>query len=411
MALDNRDIQAIADAKSDRHLFNCQTEAFKLFSEVVDEAHQWLTSCPCHNHIWSRKEWSRWRQQQEFQRETGCKRCWRRGRRGSELARGDFDFVIEQALVKNSVRFQSLLALVEPARATRLVHTLEKMKRAWVEEVLDKVMGWKRLPWLLLGLWPEDERSQQVATECLSQWNQLENKDEADRVTKAFMNDSDGENQLFEDLKRLDETGEASTGLMLRLKEYDLLMTHCQRVEQIHAEYKRGFEAGMQCATLCANLNLCSNLQLFECWEAREFAKMMWNCHAASRLLKGCPVSSAIAVHAPQHQKNAAVYHALPVQLFRTISEAHVLLQRWEEAQVKVTTQLPTQEKMLMDSFFRRLEDRVVSMTAPIVRAQGGVESAVAACYDRRSVVDMAMVAAQQPISYQIFSTDHKAIY
>ena len=105
-ALDSKDIAAIADAIGDRDYFYCETEAFRLFSEGVDEAHQWLTSCPCDDHIWSTEGLSRERQQQTFQHETGCKRCWRRGRRGSEIARGDFNVAIKRVLGKNSVRFQ-----------------------------------------------------------------------------------------------------------------------------------------------------------------------------------------------------------------------------------------------------------------------------------------------------------------
>ena len=74
-ALDSKDTAAIADAIGDRVCFNCETEAFRLFSEGVDEAHQWLPSCPCHDHIWSTQGFSRERQQQTFQHETGCKRC------------------------------------------------------------------------------------------------------------------------------------------------------------------------------------------------------------------------------------------------------------------------------------------------------------------------------------------------
>ena len=97
VALDNKALDAIAEAVGDRDFFACETEAFKIFSSAMSDCHRWLTGCPCHDHIWSREDWSAGRQQQEFEKETGCKRCWRRGRRGSELARGKFVPVIQKA--------------------------------------------------------------------------------------------------------------------------------------------------------------------------------------------------------------------------------------------------------------------------------------------------------------------------
>ena len=370
IALDNKDLVEIAEAVADRRHFNSQTEGFRLFSGGVDEAHQWLTSCPCHDHIWSNKDWSAERQQQEFERETGCKRCWRRGRRGSELARGDFDVVIKRVLGKNSARFQKLLGFLPPEKATGLVHNLERMKRLWVEEILDKVCGWKCLPHLTLGLWPEDQRSQAVATECLRQWSRMENKDDADRITKAFMDDSDAENTLAVGMRRLDETGEASVSLMLSSKEYNILMTHCQRVEGLHAEFKRESKFGKQPPMLCASLNLGTNLQTFQAWEVREFLKANWFNFTVQRVLKFCPLSDAIRKHVSWGHKIKAVYHTLPVQMFGTMSGVHLLLQRWSDALAKTSTRLPPQEKMLIDSFFRRLENRIVSVKVPMERTQ-----------------------------------------
>ena len=114
-------------------------------------------------------------------------------------------------------------------------------------------------------------------------------------------------------LRRLDETGEASVSLMLRAKEYNMLMTHCQRVEEIHAAFKRRGGVGVTPAMLCATVNLPGNLDVFRSWEAREFAKAMWPLYHANHLLKCCPsVSDAVRRHTKMNVKMAAVYHATP---------------------------------------------------------------------------------------------------
>ena len=127
----------------------------------------------------------------------------------------------------------------------------------------------------------------------------------------------------------------------------------------------------------------------------------MWHDYDPQRLLTYCTISDAVRVHAKQSEKNAAVYHSLPTHMFRGMTETLVLLQRWANAQTKISTQLPTQEKMLVVFCFRRLENRVVSMIVPMVRGDTVDGHVVAACYDQRNVVAVAMDAARQPISYQ----------
>ena len=235
-------IDCIAQAISDQDVFLYETEVHRVFSESVNECHKWLTSCPCHDHIWCPAESSSHFKQQLFEKETGCRCCWRRSRRGSELARGHFVPVIKKALCANSTRFQQLLNKVPREKQVHIVHSLERRKRTFVEELVDKLGNWQVLPWLVLGLWPADSESQGVASECVKQWEDMKARDlskTANRVTKKYLDDSQPDNILAEQIRRLDETGEAGVALMLASKQHNMIMTHCQRVEEIHAGFQR----------------------------------------------------------------------------------------------------------------------------------------------------------------------------
>ena len=60
-----------------------------------------------------------------------------------------------------------------------------------------------------------------------------------------------------------------------------------------------------------------------------------------------------------------------------------------------------------MDSFFRRLEKRIVSVKVPMERTQVD-EAIVPATYSNKNVVEAAMVCAQLAISYQNVSKSNK---
>ena len=401
IALDNKSIDAIGEAVQDRDYFICQSEAYMVFSLAVNVCHNWLTSCSCHDHIWSHHHWTEARKQQEFERETGCVRCWRRGRRGSELARGEFMPIVKQALSANSTGFQQALAKLQRDRQIQLVHSLERMKRSWVEELVDKTGGWQTLPHLVMGIWPHDSQSQGIASKCLKQWDDLKAKClsvTAHRITKKFCDDSIPDNVLAGEIRRLDETGEAGVGVLLASKEHNMMMTHCQRVEAIHAAFKRREETSITPGFLCASINLPYNLRVFRVWEAREFARLYWRVQKVYWLLRACDVSDAVRKHGTTASRIAAVYHSLPTLLFRSIDSTHELIQRWESAKTVESTSLASQEKMLMDSFFRRFVDKVISIK--VLPKPDAKQAIVPAVYNEKALVDAAMSFAKRPIEY-----------
>ena len=408
-ALDNASMAAIAAAAADKDFFMTLTEAYFVFSQSVNRGHAWLTGCPCHDHIWMSDE-SAEAKQLQFEAETGCKGCWRRGRRGSELARGYARKICTDVMGANSKRLQRRLRLLDPDRRSGLLHSLERMKRTWAEEIADKLHYWECLPTLLLGVWPNDDQSQAIAERCVSEWNACVEKGTADtcnRVTKMFMDDSNSDNVLAKQIRILDETGIFNDELQLACQEYNLLSTHSQRGEELHAQVKRAtLHLGRQAlpSKVSAVINLPSNLELMQCWEARSFVVSIWFVRQPDTLLSYSNVSHAVRIHAPRTQKELAVYHAHSTQLFGSASQWHTLIQRWQSCKVVTPTTLPPQEKMLMDLFIERLQGKVISSTMILFGAAEAQPDPVPHEYNKNEIVAMAMDCARAPMDVKQMS-------
>lgn len=275
--------------------------------------HNWLVGCPCHDHIWNSAHLRTAHQQQKaFEGETGLTACWRRGRRGSEFARGHKYELVMAVVTADSALLQARLARLPAERATELVHKLESMKRMWAEEVADKLEYWQNLPWLALGLWPIDDAAQHVAQQCVAQWDALVAANQVatcHRVTKLFMDSSAAGNPLPVLIRRLADTGVHDARLALAAKEYNLLATHSQRVEELHARLLSHDSRG---ARPCepprfgALMKLRENLTLVDSmWEARLFVRAVWRLHLNSRLLKFSEVGHALAKRASEESRSA----------------------------------------------------------------------------------------------------------
>ena len=76
--------------------------------------------------------------------------------------------VIKKALCANSTRFRQLLNKVPREKQVHIVHSLERRKRTFVEELVDKLGNWQVLPWWVLGLWPADSESQRLRANASS---------------------------------------------------------------------------------------------------------------------------------------------------------------------------------------------------------------------------------------------------
>ena len=172
--------------------------------------------------------------------DIGCSTCWRRGRRASELARGHGDRMLADVRGADSVELQQQrISDVRCAeKRERIIHCLSGMKRGWTEEIREELKCCQLFPLIIAGLYPADEGAQAVAMKMVSMWKVIEEKDEdlrQNRVTLDFMVPERRES-LANHVVVLATTGRHNDELALAAKEYNMLPSHAQRVEELHAK-------------------------------------------------------------------------------------------------------------------------------------------------------------------------------
>ena len=133
-AFDPQALAGIEAAQKDKDLFLALSEAFRCFTKAVNAFHMWLTGCACHDYIWSSNVSLQQKAQMLFD-DTGCRSCWRRGRRGSELARGYIQTVIQSVRQCESQLFQFRLSVLPVEHRDKVLHVMAHMKNCWIEEI------------------------------------------------------------------------------------------------------------------------------------------------------------------------------------------------------------------------------------------------------------------------------------
>ena len=116
----------------------------------------------------------------------------------------------------------------------KILHAFGLMKSGWIEEVMDKLKCYEELPLLVVGLWPQDDGAQAVAQRALDLWSRVGNKHNAHRVTLDFLLEGRF-GTLASQLRILASSGIHHDELAYRAKCYNIMMTHAQRVEELHA--------------------------------------------------------------------------------------------------------------------------------------------------------------------------------
>ena len=120
-----------------------------------------------------------------FQRVSGgLKTCWRRSRRGSSLARGEWRKQIQKVRRASSEKLQERLARLPSNQIDPIVQDFEFMKQGWCEETVAKYSFWDQLPHHMLGMWPFDSLSQPMAKRCLELWEGLQAAGQRERIDR-----------------------------------------------------------------------------------------------------------------------------------------------------------------------------------------------------------------------------------
>ena len=236
-ALDPSALKGIADAMSNKPWFLACTEMYNVFSSAVNRQHEWLTGCDCHDYIWS-SGCSDAQKLEMLIADIGVPVCWRRGRRASSLARGHLTRMMADVRQADSIELQRRISALRGEQRERIIHATANKKRMWNEEIGEKLKLCELFPFICTGLWPPDAGAQAVAVRMVEMWKTIVQDGkvaEQNRITLDFMvagrhGDLGGLVQLAA------ATGAIEPDLALAAKEYNMLPTHAQRVEELHAK-------------------------------------------------------------------------------------------------------------------------------------------------------------------------------
>jgi hypothetical protein len=200
IAIDRNCLKTIDEAQQHRLYYMALAEAHALFSREVGKFARWFGGCPCHDHIWC-QDISDEAKNKLFVKEigvtSGVKECIWRGRRGSELARGHWKTLLDTFRAATSTTLQHRLVPLPAAERARVTHALEIMKTTWREELSAKLRYWDELPHALLGVWPNDSKSKEMAQKALQKWELISGTDKEKhmhRVTYRLLHPQSGTN-------------------------------------------------------------------------------------------------------------------------------------------------------------------------------------------------------------------------
>lgn len=197
-------------------------ESYDVFGTCVGRESRWFTSCGCHAHIWMLHK-SDVAKQRLFQAEEGkdVHECIWRGRRGSELARGHWRGMLDRLKRANSFLLQARLTKLKPEDRAAIAGSHEKMIAGWIEEIAAKFRYWEELPHCLLGIWPNDDQSQNFAQQALQKWEAIQQAKQTahcHRVTYRLLHPDSlcGFSSL---VKKLADTGEFDPWLEIEIQD------------------------------------------------------------------------------------------------------------------------------------------------------------------------------------------------
>lgn len=341
-------------------------ELYSCFSSSVGHCARWFTGCQCHD--WLRKQRISPKRKQMLFREsvnfTHCE-CWRRGRRGSELSRGAVAALLSSVRSCCSERLHRLLARLPEADRNAKLHVLSSLQESWCEEIGHKLGFWRRIPWLLLGLWPQDSETGRIASEACEQWDEVVRSGRAlsaHRVSYRMLHPG-AHNAMAGMIRMAARTGVAHAELLAEVKSMNFLPACEQAGEGVHAAV---FMANVfhgrnkQPPAICASLALPRNMALLHQWPRMVMASAVWNKRLFRSLLSFCDVSKEFVRHAESRAITQTLYHCHPLQLYAEMHESQQTLQAWNKLSKPEMQAAHSAEKLLLEFLRNRLRPDVL---------------------------------------------------
>ena len=106
---------------------------------------------------------------------------------------------------------------------------------------------------------------------------------------------------------------------------------------------------------IIAKMNSSANLSVFKPWHMQMLGAALWHRHVARSLLKFSDVPSSFTKHAQMKDVHLAIYHAHPLQLFKSLPEEERLLRAWQGQLKPHLARVPILEKAFVDYVKARL--------------------------------------------------------
>ena len=158
-----RHVDTFRRMQAQKHHRSAKMKGLAVFGTSVGKVRQWFRSCPCHAHILE-SDLSEREKKEAMAKElgNGSTRCWRQGKRGSELARGAVPRSAADVANADSPELQSRLSILASEVRSQVVVRLYLMRKGWAQEFKWKRYYYVKLPWLVMGFWPVDSETQAV---------------------------------------------------------------------------------------------------------------------------------------------------------------------------------------------------------------------------------------------------------
>ena len=365
-SIDPKCMLKIEELQRDPKTYAAKVEAHACFSSAVGRESRWMTGCKCHDHIWKLRVTDA-AKLKLFQQEAGkhCSHCVWRGRRAAELARGHWKIMARHVKGASSPEFHRRCTILTAASRADVLRVFEGMRTGWSEEMLDKFAYWGDLPYLCLGMWPNDGFSQQIAKQVVEKFKaeKAAHGNCKHRVTFRICDPDSGHG--FGNLAaKLVESGEMHSSLEQELMEANMVSTCEQSVEEIHARiYQNNCSVGRSLDAPSSNARVRRGEHFHELqdWRVFAFVVHLWGRKRLAReLLHFTDMDPGFINMAPHDDCIKAIYHCLPAQIFKHVNEAKLMQHSFKTALQLEVPQIEANMKLLVDFCKDRLQSGVV---------------------------------------------------
>ena len=249
-----------------------------------------------------------------------------------------------------------MLGRMQQAQRDSMLHILAAARDSWCEEFAHKLGYWRQLPWLLLGMWPQDSETGRIASEACEQWEEVVragNVLSAHRVSYRMMHPGAHSGMALM-IRAAARSGEAHPELLAEIKEMNFTPTCEQAAEGIHASVflSNAFHGRNRLPpAIAAHLALPRNLASLHHWPRLVAASAYWHKYLARALLIACNIDMEFIRHAEARAIVQTLYHCHPLQLFKEMKASADTLTVWNALGKNQPLAVHAAEKLILDFF------------------------------------------------------------